>query len=80
VPRFHFNIDDGTASTDLEGTELPTIEAARRAAVRTACDVLRDQPESFWIGGEWRMDVTDAQGLILFSLHFTATIAPALRG
>lgn len=42
--------------------------------------MLRDEPESFWIGGEWRMDVTDAQGLILFSLHFTATIAPVLRG
>jgi hypothetical protein len=79
VPRFHFNIDDGTSSQDIEGIELPGIEAARRAAVRTACDVLREQPESFWIGGEWRMDVTDAQGLILFSLFFTATIAPALK-
>jgi hypothetical protein len=76
MPRYHFNVHDGTSIPDPEGSELPDLASARVQAVRLAADLLREH-RSFWNEGEWKMDVTDGEGLILFSLLFLATDAPA---
>ncbi|HEX4693142.1 DUF6894 family protein [Sphingomonas sp.] len=78
MPRYHFNIHDGTDVPDLEGVKLADLAAARIHATRYASDLLRDQQATFWNGNEWRMSVTDEHGLILFSLTFLATDAPVL--
>jgi len=77
MPRYHFNVHDGTDLPDVEGTELPSLDHARREAVRYSGCLLRDHADAFWTGEEWRMDVTDERGLILFSLMFVATNAPS---
>jgi len=80
MPRFHFNVRDGSDLPDRDGTELPDLRSARREAVKLAGQLLLDQPETFWEGSDWHVAVTDETGLILFRLDFTATDAPgALR-
>ena len=79
MPRYFFHVHDGTSVRDLEGTELPDINAAKRDAVRLAAGVLNDNPEQFWNGEDWSIDVCDAHGLLLFTLNFTAAMAPAIR-
>ncbi len=79
MPRFHFNVLDGSDNPDLDGAELEDIPAARRYAVRYFGELLLGDPSTFWSGEEWKMDVTDDTGLTLFSLHLIAIDAPALE-
>ena len=91
MPRYHFNVYDGTYAIDDNGTELPDREAAQREAVRLAAELLAERPEDFWGAGEWRVEVTNSSGVSLFTVHFLGTcpkpsrprmsvVPPASRG
>lgn len=73
MPRYYFHVEDGQSYTDLQGTELDDLQAARREAVRFAGSLLADQPEQFWGAGEWTMNVADEEGRTLFTLSFHAS-------
>jgi len=75
MPRYFFEVHDGTFFPDSEGTELADLPAARIAAVELAGGLLRDGAEAFWRGHNWRVDVKDRSGAVLFALHFHATQA-----
>jgi uncharacterized protein YqjF (DUF2071 family) len=77
MPRYHFNVMDGTDVPDIVGTELTDLAEARREAVRLVGGLMRDTPLDFWREENWRMVVTDEAGLSLFSLHVLAFDAPA---
>jgi hypothetical protein len=77
MPRYFFDIRDGTYIPDETGTELPGLDAARREAVSLSAGLLRDSAVTFWNGDEWKIEVKDDTGLILFSLMFVAVDAPA---
>ena len=77
--RYFFHIDDGTRIRDHEGTEFASIEQARIESVRLAGAMLTDAATTFWDGDQWRLEVTDAAGLILFTLDFIGTQSPAVR-
>lgn len=79
MPRYYFNIHDGSSSLDENGTELVDIDAARRQAAQLMGEMLCDDPDAFWNSEEWHLDVTDERGLILFSLLFAAIDAAAQR-
>jgi hypothetical protein len=76
MPRYYFHVKDGHDSPDLEGTELPDLEAARRAAVTMSGELLRDGvQDSLWEGHPWEIMVTDGpdrEGREYFRLCFTA--------
>ncbi|GJD96606.1 DUF6894 family protein [Methylobacterium iners] len=79
MPRYFFNVHDGRSKLDTEGTELPDWQTARREAVRLASGILRDEADRLSFGEEWRLEVTDSRGLILFQLDFCFTEAAAVR-
>ncbi len=79
MPTFHFNVVDGVSIPDATGTELPDLYAARLEAVRYSGELLRDHADAFWIQHEWRIEVTDFAGLVLFAIHISAVEAPALH-
>lgn len=78
MPRFHFNIFDGYASWDEQGTELDNYEAARRQAIALAGTVLVEESREPQVGNEWRVEVTDARGLILYRLDIMIAAAAAV--
>ena len=86
MPRYFFNVYDGLSVLDQDGTVLPDIYSAQGQAIRTSGEILRDMGESFWDGTEWRMEVANERGEILFVLKFsaeerpTATDMPPLQG
>jgi hypothetical protein len=47
MPRYFFNVLDGQDLPDLEGTVLPTPDAARVMAVFTSSEMLRAHAEQF---------------------------------
>ena len=79
TPRYHFNVYDGRRLLDEEGTVLPDIRRARQAALATAGELIRDSAKRSKIDEEWRMEVTDGTGLLLFRLDFVISDASAAR-
>jgi hypothetical protein len=72
MPRYFFHVLDGYSTRDAEGTELPDIYAAQHLAIRTSGEMLRNMGARFWDGTEWKLNVTDEQGQVLFVLRFSA--------
>lgn len=79
MPRYHFNVYDGVTLLDKKGVELPNSNFARREAIRYSGALLEDGAEQDNLGAEWRMEVTDDTGLILFRLDFFVTPSPVMR-
>jgi hypothetical protein len=77
MARYYFHSEDGRHFPDDEGTELPTLAAARIEAVRVLADILREDPDEVLQNGTLRMTVTDEKGLIYFALDLAATDAAA---
>lgn len=77
MPRYHFNVYDGVTLLDKKGVELPDTNFARREAIRYSGALLEESAEQDNLGAEWRMEVTDATGLILFRLDFFVTPSAA---
>ena len=77
---YFFNVTDGVSIPDSIGVELPDLYAARLEAVRYSGELLKDHPDAFWVQHEWRIEVADRLGAILFAIHISAVEAPALHG
>ena len=79
MPRFHFHVHDGCSVLDPEGTELPDPQAARLEAIRIAGDILKHDAHRIALGEDWRIEVTDHTGLILFQMTFLVVESPMMR-
>ena len=79
MPRFHFHVHDGYSALDTEGTELPDWQAARLEAIRLAGDILKHDADRIALGEDWRIEVTDHAGLILFQMTFLGGESPVMR-
>lgn len=71
MPRYHFNTYDGHDTLDQEGTVLSGLRAARHRAVRLSGALIESDAARLQLGEDWRMDVTDDQGRLLFRLDST---------
>lgn len=76
MPRYHFDSVDGRRDADPDGIDLPNDHAARSMAVRYAGEVLVSDPATLWRRGQWRVEVTDDDGVLLFTLVTLAIDAP----
>jgi hypothetical protein len=57
--------------------ERDDITALRIELARFVGDLLKEHAELIWEDQDWRVDVTDDTGLILFAMEISATDAPA---
>ena len=80
MPRFFFHRADGVFDHDDEGTELPDLAAARIEAVRFAAEFMKDKPQEVWKGHNFRIEVSDDQGMLLCTVVILGIDAPAARG
>ncbi len=78
MPHYFFDIADGEDLPDLQGSEWPDLAAARMEAVRYSAEVLKEMPERFWNCEAWKMTVSDADRVMLFTLKFLAESAEPL--
>lgn len=77
MPRYHFNVYDGHAQMDADGTELPSAQVARIEALRLAGQIIGDSAALAGFGESWRVEVTDDAGLVLFCMDFRVADVPA---
>lgn len=76
MPRYHFHCADGKREMDVDGTELEDIQSAQLEAIKFAGEVLRNEPEAIWADGQWRVEVTNGDNVLLFTLITLAIDAP----
>ncbi len=77
MERFLFTLSNGDPHLDDEGIDLPDLTAARREAARFLSDALKYRSDEFWRDGRWTLTVTDARGLVLFSIYVDSVLAAA---
>jgi hypothetical protein len=68
VPRYFFNVRNGHSTDDPRGAQLNNLQAARLEAIHRFGQFMSEHPEEFDRGHDWRMEVTDGDGLMLFRL------------
>ena len=76
MPRYHFSSVDGKREPDPEGSVLVNDEAAQAMAIQYAGEVLKSDPGLLWSHGHWRVEVTDDDGRLLFTVITLAIDAP----
>ena len=77
--RYFFNLAGAVHDPDNEGIELEGIDQARTEAVKFASDYIRNRPEVVWLGDELRLEVTNSQQILLFTLIVFGVDAPAAQ-
>ena len=68
MPKFYFSVSNHGSLEDAEGTDLPTLDAARRHACTVAREIMQHRKEMLgkpW--SKWTMRVTDFKGDEVFS-------------
>ncbi|MXP45369.1 DUF6894 family protein [Allopontixanthobacter sediminis] len=80
MERYFFNLAGAIVDPDDKGMELLNLSDARIMAARHAGEYLRDRPEVAWLSNEFRIEVTNADGLVLFTFIAFGVDAPAGQG
>ena len=75
-----FNLAGAVYDPDVEGTEMASLADARLEAVRYIGEFIRDRPDVVWMGEEVRVEVTDSQQLVLFTVIVLGVDSPATAG
>ena len=80
MAKYNFEVRTDThvrlsQTAELAGPEEARIEAARRIGV-----LLNEHAREIWTDEDWRMDVTNEKGLILFVLQVSVLRTPATMG
>lgn len=74
MPRYFFHLYDDGVTLDPEGRELPTVEAAREEAIRTAREIAREEVADGHLGLNHRIEVTDAYDAPVATVKFKEAI------
>ena len=75
MPRYFFNVHDGRAIRDSNGTELAGLDEARVAAVRFAGSILNESASHSWKDHVWHMEVANESGAVLLRFDFSARMS-----
>lgn len=78
--RFFFNLAGAIYDPDKEGHELESMSAARLMAATLSAEMLHDRPQLAWLGDEFRVEVTDENQLLLFTIITLGVDAAAASG
>jgi hypothetical protein len=72
MPRYFFSLRNGRPFDDVDGLELPDLDAVRKEAVGFARDMMRMEPGRMdWTG--WIVRVTDEAQQCVFEVAFADT-------
>jgi hypothetical protein len=73
MPRYFFSLKNERSFDDVDGLELPDIDAARKEAVGFARDMMRMEPErQDW--SSWVVCVTDAEQQSVLNVAFAELV------
>jgi hypothetical protein len=79
MPRYFFDVHDGTFMPDDTGVELPNADAARKQVWNTLPAMASQREADGDMACQLRMDVRDEDGKHLFHAALAFVIEPAAR-
>lgn len=79
MPRYYFSSFGALPEPDEDGVDLADIAAAREMALRFAGEVLQGEPAMVSRHGQWRVEVTDDAGALVFTVT-TVAVDTSSRG
>jgi hypothetical protein len=72
MPLYFFNVQNGSHTSDLVGTELPDKHAAWKAATKTCGELILGFDGELKPGRKWQLEVTDEFANPLYVIHVNA--------
>ena len=73
MPRFNIELRTETRVWDTLEIERDDHTSLREELARFVGEMLRDHAGQIWEDQDWRVDVTDATGLIPYVMHISAS-------
>jgi hypothetical protein len=73
MPSYHIELRTASKVWDTLDVERDDLTALRIEMARFVGQMLADHAEQIWEDQDWRIDVTDDEGLILYVLEVSAT-------
>lgn len=70
MPRYFFHVLDDEGIMDEVGEPCSDLNAARQLALRYAGTLITEMGHGEFVEDDWKMDVCDESGLVLFSFMF----------
>ena len=73
VPHYNINLRTTSTIADSWPVERDDLTALRVELARFVGEMLKDHANQIWADEDWRVDVTDETGLILYVMHVSAS-------
>ncbi len=73
MPHFNINLRTPSVVSESWHIEMPDHTALRIELARYVGEFLKDHANLIWEDEDWRIDVTDESGLILYVMQISAT-------
>jgi hypothetical protein len=77
LPKFLISLRSDTHLNETLTVERDDLTALRIELARFVGDLLKEHAEIIWQDQDWRVDVTDEKGLILYVMEISATDSAA---
>ena len=78
MPRYKFHVYDGRSDVKPDDGDFPDANAARREGIRRAGATLVLDAHILRPDTEWRLEVEDEHGLVLYRMDFSITASSAV--
>ena len=78
MPRYKFHVYDGRVDVKPDEEVLRDVDAARREGIRRAGAALVLDAHTLRADTEWRLEVEDEHGLVLYRMDFSITASSAV--
>ena len=79
MPRYFFDTENGSKFHDRNGVDLADMHQARLYGVKLAGDCVSDDPGLLEAISDFRVEVRNDDGLLLFTVTTFVTESPAAR-
>lgn len=79
MPRYFFDTEGGSNFHDEDGVALADADEARLYAIKFAGQCMADDAALLAQGQDFRVEVRDSDGLLLFAVTTFVTDSPAIR-
>lgn len=77
MPRFYFHTQSDVRITDSEGLELAGAFEARKQAIQSCGELMKDCADAFWGSRPWSVTITDVTGVVLWEIEIDGSASPA---
>ena len=79
MPKYRIALRTESVVSDTVDVEHEELTDLRIEVAKFVGQLLQDHANEIWIDEDWRVDVTDDAGLILYVMHLSVVQAPAVR-